>query len=165
MTRLLLIIGVILVVLWLLGFFAFNVSSPVIHALIVIGVILIILDLVRSRRTWWWSADRMGTLRFYVLLSTRCHWNFHQAFWLTSFPRLWAWEINPVLFAFIFPWGNKNNQVVHGWRWPLSCPHPDRPLSKWYTRDRSVPPAREFQRQHLNEKEAAPFETASSTPN
>ena len=50
MARLLLIIGVILVVLWLLGFFAFNISSPVLHALIVIGVILIILDLVRSRR-------------------------------------------------------------------------------------------------------------------
>jgi len=51
MARLLLIIGVILVVLWLLGFFAFNISSPVLHALIVIGVILIIIDLVRSRRT------------------------------------------------------------------------------------------------------------------
>jgi membrane-bound ClpP family serine protease len=53
MSRLLLIIGLILVVLWLLGFFAFNVTSPVLHALIVIGVILIILDLVNSRRRIW----------------------------------------------------------------------------------------------------------------
>ena len=50
MARLLLIIGIILVVLWLLGFFAFHVTSPFIHALIIIGVILIILDLFNSRR-------------------------------------------------------------------------------------------------------------------
>ena len=50
MARLLLIIGLVLVVLWLLGFFAFHVTSPVLHALIIIGVILIILDLVNSRR-------------------------------------------------------------------------------------------------------------------
>jgi membrane-bound ClpP family serine protease len=53
MARLLLIIGIILVVLWLLGFFAFHVTSPIIHALIIIGVILIILDLLNSRRNWW----------------------------------------------------------------------------------------------------------------
>ena len=47
------IIGLILIVLWLLGFLAFHVSTPVIHALIIIGVILIILDLVNSRRNWW----------------------------------------------------------------------------------------------------------------
>lgn len=50
MARLLLIIGLILVVLWLLGFFAFHFTNPVIHALIVIGVILVILDLVAKRR-------------------------------------------------------------------------------------------------------------------
>ena len=50
MARLLLIIGLVLVVLWLLGFFAFNITSPVLHALIIIGVILIILDLVNNRR-------------------------------------------------------------------------------------------------------------------
>ena len=50
MARLLLIIGLILVVLWLLGFFAFHLTTPILHALIVIGVILIILDLVRNRR-------------------------------------------------------------------------------------------------------------------
>jgi len=53
MARLLLIIGLILIVLWLLGFFALHLTSPVIHALIIIGVILIILDLLNSRRNWW----------------------------------------------------------------------------------------------------------------
>lgn len=53
MGRLLMIIGIILIVLWLLGFFAFNFTSPLVHALIVIGVILIILDVLSSRRNWW----------------------------------------------------------------------------------------------------------------
>jgi len=53
MARLLLIIGLILVVLWLLGFFAFHLTTPMLHALIIIGVILIILDLLNSRRNWW----------------------------------------------------------------------------------------------------------------
>ena len=53
MARLLLIIGLVLVVLWLLGFFAFHLTNPVIHALIIIGVILILLDLLNTRRNWW----------------------------------------------------------------------------------------------------------------
>jgi hypothetical protein len=55
MRRLLLIIGIILVALWLLGLFAFHVTSPIIHALIIIGAILIILDIVNNqrRRNWW----------------------------------------------------------------------------------------------------------------
>lgn len=53
MGRLLLIIGLILIVLWLLGMFALHLTTPVIHALIVIGVILVILDLANSRRNWW----------------------------------------------------------------------------------------------------------------
>ncbi len=53
MGRFLLIIGLILVVLWLLGFFAFHLTTPVIHALIIIGIILIIIDLLNSRRNWW----------------------------------------------------------------------------------------------------------------
>jgi membrane-bound ClpP family serine protease len=53
MGRLLLIIGMILIVLWLLGFFAFQWHSPIVHALIIIGVILVILDLANSRRNWW----------------------------------------------------------------------------------------------------------------
>jgi len=56
MARLLLYIGLILVVLWLLGFIAFRqfyVTTPIIHGIIVVGVILIILDLINSRRNWW----------------------------------------------------------------------------------------------------------------
>jgi membrane-bound ClpP family serine protease len=53
MGRLLLIIGMILIVLWLLGFLAFHISSPLIHLAIVIGIVLIILDLANSRRNWW----------------------------------------------------------------------------------------------------------------
>lgn len=53
MSRILLIIGLILVVLWMLGLVAFHVTTPVIHALIIIGIILIILDLANSRRNWW----------------------------------------------------------------------------------------------------------------
>jgi hypothetical protein len=53
MTRLLLIIGLILVVLWFLGLVAFHITTPMLHALIVIGLILIILDLANSRRNWW----------------------------------------------------------------------------------------------------------------
>ena len=53
MARILLIIGLVLVVLWLLGVVAFHVTTPVIHAAIVIGLILIILDLANSRRNWW----------------------------------------------------------------------------------------------------------------
>jgi len=52
MGRLLLIIGVILIILWLLGFFAFHLTTPAIHILIVIGVILVVLELFRSRRSW-----------------------------------------------------------------------------------------------------------------
>jgi len=53
MGRLLLIIGLVLIVLWLLGFFAFHFTTPIIHALIVIGVILIIVDLLSNRRSNW----------------------------------------------------------------------------------------------------------------
>ncbi len=50
MARILLIVGLVLVVLWLLGVFAFHLTTPVIHALIVIGLILIIIDLASGRR-------------------------------------------------------------------------------------------------------------------
>jgi membrane-bound ClpP family serine protease len=53
MARILLIIGLVLVVLWLLGVVAFHLTTPVVHALIIIGIILIILDLANSRRNWW----------------------------------------------------------------------------------------------------------------
>ena len=47
MGNLLYIIAVILIIGWLLGFFAFQVSSGIIHLLLVIAVILIIVKLVR----------------------------------------------------------------------------------------------------------------------
>jgi hypothetical protein len=53
MGRLLLFIGLILVVLWLLGLFAFQWHSPLVHVLVIIGVIMIIFDLLNTRRNWW----------------------------------------------------------------------------------------------------------------
>jgi len=53
MGRLLLIIGVILIILWLLGFFAFHLTTPMIHVLIVIGVVLIVFELFRNRSNYW----------------------------------------------------------------------------------------------------------------
>ena len=46
----LLTIGLILVVLWALGFFAFHVAGGLIHILLVIAVIVIIYNLVTGRR-------------------------------------------------------------------------------------------------------------------
>jgi len=43
----LLTIGIILLVLWLLGFFAFHVGSAFIHMVLVIAVIVIIVHLLR----------------------------------------------------------------------------------------------------------------------
>jgi hypothetical protein len=40
-------IFVVLLVLWLLGFFAFSVSTPFIHLILVVAVIVLILGLVR----------------------------------------------------------------------------------------------------------------------
>ena len=50
MGRLVMIIGMVLILLWLLGFFAFQWHSPFVHALIVIGVVLVLFDLISSRR-------------------------------------------------------------------------------------------------------------------
>jgi hypothetical protein len=44
----LLIIGIILLVLWLLGFFAFKILGSLIHIALVIGVIFVIIWLVRA---------------------------------------------------------------------------------------------------------------------
>jgi len=41
-------IFVILLVLWLLGFFAFHVTSGLIHLILVVAVIVLILGLVRG---------------------------------------------------------------------------------------------------------------------
>jgi hypothetical protein len=43
-------IAVILLVLWLLGFFAFHIGGGLIHLLLVIAVIAIIYQLVTGRR-------------------------------------------------------------------------------------------------------------------
>jgi hypothetical protein len=43
-------IAVILLVLWLLGFFAFHIGSGLIHIILVIAVIMIIFQLISGRR-------------------------------------------------------------------------------------------------------------------
>ena len=44
------IIAAVLVVLWLLGFFAFHIAGGLIHILLVIAVIMIVLHFVTGRR-------------------------------------------------------------------------------------------------------------------
>jgi hypothetical protein len=44
------LILIILVVAWALGFFAFHVSSGLIHALLVVALVVLIIRLVRGRR-------------------------------------------------------------------------------------------------------------------
>ena len=44
-------IAIILVVLWLLGFFAFHVAGGLIHLLLVIALVMVILHFVTGRRT------------------------------------------------------------------------------------------------------------------
>lgn len=43
-------VGIILVVLWALGLFAFHVTSGFVHVLIVLAVIAIVMHLVRGNR-------------------------------------------------------------------------------------------------------------------
>jgi hypothetical protein len=43
-------IAVILLVLWLLGFFAFHVGGGLIHLLLVIAVVVVIFQLISGRR-------------------------------------------------------------------------------------------------------------------
>ena len=44
-------IAVVLLVLWLLGFFAFHVGSGLIHILLVIAIIMVLINVVQGRRT------------------------------------------------------------------------------------------------------------------
>ena len=44
------IIAVVLVVLWLLGFIIFHVSSWLIHLLLVVAVVVIVINFLRGRR-------------------------------------------------------------------------------------------------------------------
>ena len=43
------IVAVVLIVLWLLGYFAFHVTSGLIHIVLVVAVIMLILHFVRGR--------------------------------------------------------------------------------------------------------------------
>jgi len=43
-------IAVILIVLWLLGFFAFHVGSGLIHLLLVIAIIVVLVRVIQGRR-------------------------------------------------------------------------------------------------------------------
>jgi membrane-bound ClpP family serine protease len=43
------VIAAVLIVLWLLGFLAFHVSSGLIHILLVVGIIMLLLHFFRGR--------------------------------------------------------------------------------------------------------------------
>ena len=43
-------IAVILIVLWLLGFFAFHVAGGHVHILLVIAVVVVLINLLKGRR-------------------------------------------------------------------------------------------------------------------
>jgi len=42
-------IAVVLIVLWLLGFFAFHVTTAMIHILLVVALVMIVLHFMRGR--------------------------------------------------------------------------------------------------------------------
>jgi len=43
------IIAAVLIVLWLLGFFAFHVSSGLVHVLLLIGIVMLFVHFLRGR--------------------------------------------------------------------------------------------------------------------
>ena len=43
------LIATVLIVLWLLGFFAFHISTGVVHVLLIIGIVMLILHFLRGR--------------------------------------------------------------------------------------------------------------------
>jgi uncharacterized protein DUF5670 len=43
------IIATVLIVLWLLGFFAFHITSGFIHIVLVVGLVLLVFHLLRGR--------------------------------------------------------------------------------------------------------------------
>lgn len=43
-------IAIILIVLWLLGAFAFHIGGGLIHILLIIGIIVLVLHFIRGRR-------------------------------------------------------------------------------------------------------------------
>jgi hypothetical protein len=44
-------IAVILLILWLLGFFAFHISTALIHVLLLVAVVMIVLHFARGSRS------------------------------------------------------------------------------------------------------------------
>jgi hypothetical protein len=42
-------IAAVLIILWLLGFFAFHVTSSLIHVVLVVGVIVLVMHFLRGR--------------------------------------------------------------------------------------------------------------------
>ena len=45
------IIAAVLVVMWLLGFFAFHLTTAAIHVLLIIAVVMVVLHFMRGRRS------------------------------------------------------------------------------------------------------------------
>jgi hypothetical protein len=43
-------IAIVLLVLWLLGFFAFHVGSGLIHILLVIAIVMVLINVIQGRR-------------------------------------------------------------------------------------------------------------------
>jgi Family of unknown function (DUF5670) len=43
------LIAAVLIVLWLLGFFAFHVSAGIVHVLLIIGIVMLVLHFLRGR--------------------------------------------------------------------------------------------------------------------
>ena len=43
------LIATVLIVLWLLGFFAFHVSAGFVHVLLIIGIVMLVLYFLRGR--------------------------------------------------------------------------------------------------------------------
>ena len=43
-------IAIVLLVLWLLGFFAFHITTAAIHLILVIALVLVVLHFLRGRR-------------------------------------------------------------------------------------------------------------------
>jgi hypothetical protein len=43
------LIAAILIILWLLGFFALHVSAGLIHILLIVGIVMLVLHLFRGR--------------------------------------------------------------------------------------------------------------------
>ena len=43
------LIAAVLIILWLLGFFAFHVGTGLIHVALVVGIVLILVHLLRGR--------------------------------------------------------------------------------------------------------------------